>query len=76
MSPKSWQILLESVFEAETIEMSCPECFELLDQYVELILDGTNPVEVLPMVKQHLEHCRCCTNEFEALMVMLQQATP
>ena len=75
MSPKSWQFLLESVFEAEAIEISCPECFELLDQYVELRLEGTNPVEALPLVEQHLKHCLCCTDQFEALMVMLQQAT-
>lgn len=76
MSPKSWQFLLESVFEAEAMEISCPECFELLDQYVELILDGVSPAEALPLVKQHLEHCLCCTDQFEALMVMLHQATP
>jgi hypothetical protein len=74
MSQKSWQILLYSAFQTETHEINCLECFDLLDQYAEFLLDGGNPDEIMPAVRQHLGQCDCCTHEFEALMTILQQA--
>lgn len=74
MTAKPWQTLLQSVLETEAYEIDCVECFELLDQYADLILDGANPDEIMPLVKQHLDSCHCCAHEFEAVMVMLQEA--
>jgi hypothetical protein len=74
MSLKSWQTLLQSALETETYEINCVECFDLLDEYAEFINEGGDPQEIMPMVRQHLEQCNCCTHEFEALMVILQEA--
>lgn len=74
MGQKAWQILLQAAVETEANEMDCEECFELLDQYADLIIAGTPPAEIMPLVKQHLNHCDCCTHQFEALLVMLQTA--
>jgi hypothetical protein len=74
MTEKPWQTLLQAVLETETIELSCMECFDLLDQYAEFIDEGGDPKEIMPNVRQHLDQCHCCTHEFEALMVMLQEA--
>lgn len=74
MAKKMWQILLESALEAEEYEISCMECFDLLDQYADLLLEGTDPNEIMPAVKQHLNHCPGCTEEFTSLIIMLQEA--
>jgi hypothetical protein len=74
MSQKNWQLLLQKILETELVELSCPECFEVLDQYAELFLNGTNPSQIMPLVKRHLDGCHCCAHEFEALMLILQQA--
>lgn len=74
MSQKPWQTLLQSVIETEAYEINCIECFDLLDEYAEFLVEGGNPDEIMPAVRQHLGQCHCCTNEFEALMVMLQEA--
>ena len=74
MTEKTWQTLLQSVFETEAYEINCMECFELLDEYAEFIVEGGNTDEIMPAVRQHLGQCNCCTREFEALMVMLQEA--
>jgi hypothetical protein len=74
MARKLWQILLQSALDTEDYEISCSECFNLLDQYADLLLDGTDPSEIMPTVKQHLKHCPTCTYEFETLMVMIQEA--
>jgi hypothetical protein len=74
MTAKPWQSLLQSVLETEVYEIDCVECFELLDQYADLILDGANPNEIMPLVKQHLGCCHCCAHEFEAVIMILQEA--
>ncbi len=74
MARKLWQTLLQSALETEEYEIACTECFSLLDQYADLLLEGADPNEIMPAVKQHLKHCSCCTNEFETLMMMLQEA--
>jgi len=75
MSKSLWKELLKSAFETEEIELTCEECFEGLDEYVELLLEGMDPAEVMPLLKQHLNQCNCCTEEIKAMMVMLQDAT-
>ena len=55
MSKSLWKNLLKSALETEEIEITCEECFEGLDAYVELLLEGMDPAEVMPMVKQHLK---------------------
>lgn len=74
MSKKLWQLLLQSALEAEEYEISCLECFDLLDQYADIIMEGVDPCEIMPAVRQHLNNCPACTDEFETLMLMLREA--
>ncbi len=69
-----WQTLLKSALETEEYEISCEECFTGLDMYAELLLEGSDPNQVMPMIEQHLKQCHCCEIELEALMVMIQDA--
>ncbi len=75
MAKKTWQLLLQSALETEEYEIACMECFDLLDQYADLLLEGADPSEIMPTVRQHLKHCIGCTDEFEALITMLQKKT-
>ena len=59
--------LLHMVENTDEVEMGCDEVFELLDQYVELEARGENVADLLPLVKGHLDRCRDCHEEFEAL---------
>jgi hypothetical protein len=60
--------LLRMVEDTDEVELSCDEVFELLDQYVELEARGENVAHLLPMVKRHLDRCRDCQEEYEALV--------
>lgn len=74
MTRKAWQIsLLQAALETEAQEIDCTECFDLLDQYADFILSGGNLGEIMPTVRQHLKQCFCCSDQFEALVVMLQE---
>lgn len=59
--------LLQMVENTDEIEIPCDEVFDLLDQYVELEASGEDVANLLSLVKMHLDKCRDCREEYEAL---------
>ena len=59
MSKELLQELLKSALETQEYEITCEECFELMDQYADLLIDGTDPAKLMPLVTQHLKMCNC-----------------
>ncbi len=53
-------------------ELSCDECFEQLDRFVELHLTGKSAAEAMPLVQDHLDRCGDCREEFELLLAALE----
>lgn len=53
-------------------EMGCDECFEQVDQFVELKLQGKDTAEAMPLIQDHLDRCGGCREEFEALLDCLR----
>ena len=52
-------------------EMACEDVFEIIDQYAELVVNGENPEEVMPLVHHHLAMCGHCREEVEMLLEMM-----
>jgi hypothetical protein len=52
-------------------EVSCEECFELLDQYVELELAGDDADTRIPGMRNHLDGCGACREEHESLRALV-----
>ena len=48
-------------------EVSCEECFELLDLYVDLELAGEDADARLPGMRAHLQGCPACHEDHESL---------
>ena len=48
-------------------EVSCEECFERLDEYVELELAGEDAEARVPGMRAHLEGCPACHEDHESL---------
>jgi hypothetical protein len=61
------QELIARLLGPEGPEVSCEECFELLDQYVELQLGGEDADARLPGMRAHLEGCPACREDHESL---------
>jgi hypothetical protein len=59
--------LIRMVEDTDEVEISCDDAFELLDWYVELEARGEDVAHLLPLVKRHLDKCRDCHEEYEAL---------
>jgi hypothetical protein len=57
-------------------ELSCEQCFELLDEYVELELVGASAAEEIPGMPAHLEGCSACREEHDSLLALLAGENP
>lgn len=66
--------LIQMVDRTEENELSCDEVFALLDQYVELVVEDRQAANLLPLVQEHLDRCRDCHEEFEALIRVIEGA--
>ena len=59
-------------------ELTCEECFEHVDRYVELeIAHGTGDAdEAIPGMRAHLEGCRACDEEHSSLLALVRADGP
>jgi hypothetical protein len=54
-------------------ELFCDECFEKLDQYVELELQGAAADTEIPGMRPHLDGCPACHEEYESLRELVRR---
>ena len=52
-------------------EVTCEQCFELLDEYVELELRGEDAEQQLPGMRAHLAGCPACHEDHESLLAFV-----
>jgi anti-sigma factor RsiW len=52
-------------------ELGCDECFELLDEYVELELSEVDADARVPGMRAHLEGCPACHEEHASLRALV-----
>jgi hypothetical protein len=64
--------LLESLATADKETVSCEEVVIVLDHFVEAICQGENVLLFMPLIKQHLEVCPACREQYEKLLQRLQ----
>jgi hypothetical protein len=64
--------MLEMVEKTRDTEIDCGEVYRLLDQYTEMVVRGEDPAQLMPLVKQHLDLCKDCSEEYEALLEILK----
>jgi hypothetical protein len=62
---------LEALLGPTGPQVTCDECFELLDEYVELELRGVDADARVPGMRAHLAGCPACSGEHESLLALL-----
>jgi hypothetical protein len=55
-------------------EVTCDECFELLDEYVELELTSGDADARLPGMREHFDGCPACREDHESLRDLVSQS--
>ena len=63
--------ILEKV---RTEDVTCDEVFTQLDEYVENELDGKDAARLMPLLREHLDVCSDCCDEYEALLNVIEKA--
>ena len=64
--------MLQALAKTEEQEISCDHVFAVLDEFAEAVRRGENVLLLMPLVRQHLDMCPDCREEYEALLRMLQ----
>jgi hypothetical protein len=54
-------------------ELTCEQCFDQLDRYVELELAEAHADEKVPGMRAHLEGCPACDEDHESLLAFVAQ---
>jgi hypothetical protein len=65
--------LLKMIRQTREVELTCPECLDELDKYAQSILDGMPVDGALDRVREHLEACSFCNDEFKLVLETLQE---
>ena len=53
-------------------DMSCDELFIRLDEFVETEVQSHDAEKLMPLVREHLDMCPDCDEEYEALLTVLE----
>lgn len=72
LTPELVGSMVKGVLSTRPDELDCDECFIQLDIFAETYLVGKNASDALPLVQEHLNRCKDCREEFEALLLALQ----
>ena len=52
-------------------ELTCDECFDALDRYVELELAEADADSAIPGLRAHLQGCPACREDHDSLLAYL-----
>jgi hypothetical protein len=67
MKSRRFDVWLRNIYETQDEEISCTECFDLVSLFVEREISGGDVATQLQQVRQHLDQCRACRDEYEML---------
>lgn len=67
--------ILQMLDHTREDEYSCDDVYKLLDQYAEMVARGEDAEQLMPLIHHHLEMCKDCREEYEALLRILETLT-
>lgn len=64
--------VLESVREED---VPCDEIYARIDEYVEMEVDQKDAAQLMPLIREHLDICSECCEEYQALLDVLEKTS-
>ena len=64
--------LVRSIFMTHRDEIGCDTCFDQMDLFAELTLTRKDVASAMPHIYRHLQMCKACREEFDALLSALE----
>ena len=65
------QDLMRALLGPAGPELTCEECFEQLDRYVDLEVEGQDADGAVPGMRAHLDGCPACHDDHESLRALV-----
>ncbi|MEJ2413237.1 MAG: hypothetical protein P8Y34_09645 [Anaerolineales bacterium] len=72
LSSETIRKMMNAVKSTRDQEIDCGHCHDELDQFIDMKISGKNAAEALPLVKEHLDRCPACHEEYEVLLEALK----
>ena len=60
---------------ARAEEMSCGDLYAHLDEFVEREVQSKDAEKIAPLIREHLDVCSECCEEYEALLNVIEHTT-
>ena len=73
--PDMLKEMVRGIIATRPDELGCDECFQVVDRFAEMVLDGKPASDAMPLVQEHLDRCGDCHEEFDALLTALRAMT-
>jgi hypothetical protein len=61
--------------EIRLADMPCSQVFSRLDEYVEKEVRGQGAARLMPLLREHLDLCPDCCEQYEALLSVLEESS-
>lgn len=76
--PRAAEALVRRLLGPADAELTCEQCFEEIDRYVEAEVDhgAARADEVVPGMRAHLQGCQACEEEHRSLRALVQSERP
>jgi anti-sigma factor RsiW len=66
--------LIRAMLGPDGPELTCDQCFDELDRYVEVELTGADADAAVPGMSAHLQGCPACREEHESLLELARDS--
>ena len=67
--------ILRVLDEVPVEEISCADLYTKLDEYVDREVDKKDAAYLMPVIREHLDMCPECCEEYEALLDVLNRTS-
>ena len=68
MKAIKFERIMRNILHTQDDEILCSECFDQVSDYVDLEFAGEDAAQKMPHLKQHLDQCCVCREEYETLL--------
>lgn len=75
LSDEAIKGFLRALEDARIQDVPCSQVFSRLDEYVEKELKGEDAAQLMPLLREHLDLCQDCCDEYETLLAAVEKAS-
>lgn len=75
LSDQAVKGFLRALEDARVQDVPCSQVFSLLDEYVQKELNGEDAAQLMPLLREHLDLCQDCCDEYETLLAAVEKSS-